>query len=267
MQNEIRQIQFKCLEILKIVDSICRKYDIKYSLCGGSVVGAHLYGGCLSWDDDIDLMMTRENYEKFIAVALSELPQYYTMQNYAVGEEFYSTFTKIIDDRTTIVQRDGTISGIFLDITVYDKIPLKKKRRLFLSWKLLQVKLNGRRQVKRVKDIVENIIVAFSCKNRRKNLMRFQKKVQKMGRNCTQYSYAELFGAYCNTKLYSPKIFENYTEIDFEGERYMIVRDYVAYLENRYERTNFYVSEEEKVAPHYKYVNMEIPYREYRRSL
>ena len=68
MESEIRGIQKKCIQILDIVDEICRKHQIKYSLCGGSVVGAHLYQGCLPWDDDVDLMMTRENYNKFLSI-------------------------------------------------------------------------------------------------------------------------------------------------------------------------------------------------------
>lgn len=46
MKEDIRNIQIKCIEILNIVDQICHKHNIQYSLCGGSVVGAHLYQGC-----------------------------------------------------------------------------------------------------------------------------------------------------------------------------------------------------------------------------
>ena len=204
-----------------------------------------------------------ENYERFIGLAKDELPSFYMMQNYEVGEEFYSTFTKIVDERTTVVQKDGSINGVFLDITVYDKIPYKKSKRIFFKWKVLQVKLTGKRKVCRIKDVIENLIVFLSCKSKRKNLLRFQKVVQKIGAKSTDYAYAELFGAYCNTKLYEAKVFENYSQIEFEGEQFMIVRDYVEYLETRYERTNFYVSEEEKKAPHYVFVDFEKPYREY----
>lgn len=266
MGNEVRKIQLKCLEILRVVDQICRKNNIRYSLCGGSVVGAYLYGGCLPWDDDIDLMMTRENYDKFIECAKLELPEPYIMQNYLVSNEFTTPFTKIINGKTTIVQQDGTISGVFLDITVYDKIPYKKQRKIVLKWKLLQIKLIGKRKVKRFKDIVENSIVFFSQKNKRKNLSKFQRQVENWGKNQKHYFYAELFGAYCNTKLYNPHIFENYAEILFEGEKYMIVRDYVEYLENRYERTNFEISEEEKIAPHYQFVDFDIPYKEFKQN-
>ena len=88
MENEVRKIQLKCLEILEIVDKICRKYGINYSLCGGSVVGAHLYGGCLPWDDDVDLMMTRENYNKFLSVVREELPEGFSVSNYLFGDDY-----------------------------------------------------------------------------------------------------------------------------------------------------------------------------------
>ena len=65
MNSKIREIQLECLKILDITHRICVENAIQYSLCGGSVVGAHLYKGCLPWDDDIDIMMTRENYNRF----------------------------------------------------------------------------------------------------------------------------------------------------------------------------------------------------------
>ena len=86
MREETRRIQEKCLEILEIVDQICRKHGIYYSLCGGSVVGAHLYGGCLPWDDDIDLMMTRENYNRFLSIAPQELPEGFSIHNYQLSD-------------------------------------------------------------------------------------------------------------------------------------------------------------------------------------
>ena len=71
MNSTIRQIQLKCLEILDVVDRICKDNHIQYSLCGGSVVGAHLYKACLPWDDDIDLMMTRDNYSRLLSWLLN----------------------------------------------------------------------------------------------------------------------------------------------------------------------------------------------------
>lgn len=263
MENEIRQIQLKCLEILDIIDNICRKNGIKYSLCGGSVVGAHLYKGCLPWDDDIDLMMTRENYNHFISIVKEQLPVGFSVHNYQLTDDFQAPFTKIMNDNTTIVQQDGTVSGVFLDITVYDKVPNDKRFKwdVFL-WKISQVVLIGKIEKGGLKNRLRNLVLSTILKDKRKYLIFFQNQVERIGSK-GEYSYAELFGAFCNTKPYAPEIFENYTEIEFEGKQCMIVRDYIRYLETRYERTDFREPKEKQVAPHYQYVNFSLKYKVY----
>lgn len=261
MENEIRQIQLKCLEILDLVDNVCRKFDISYSLCGGSVVGAHLYGKCLPWDDDVDLMMTRENYNHFLSVIRNELPEGYSVHNYQFTEEYDTTFTKIMNDNTTIVQQDGTVSGIFLDITVYDKIPHNWCSKIdVLLWKISQVVMIGKIKPRSIKDKFRNFALETVLRNRTKYLKAFQKIVEMLGKQ-KDYGYSELFGAFCNTKLFVASIFENYSEIEFEGKKYMIVRDYVDYLQCRYDRTDFREPEEKQIAPHYQYVDFEISFK------
>ncbi len=267
MEKEIRKIQLKCLEILNVVDKICRENQIQYSLCGGSVVGAYLYKGFLPWDDDVDLMMTRDNYNHFIQVVASELPKGYSVHNYQLTDDFESTFTKIMDDSTTVVQQDGTVSGVFLDITVYDKIPMDYhfKWDVFL-WKISQVVMIGKLNDNSFKTRIRNLVLSTILKDRRKYLIFFQKQVESTGRKAKKYSYAELFGAFCNTKSYNPKIFENYTEIEFERKYYMIVRDYIDYLQTRYERTDFREPKEKQIAPHYQYINFDLPYRQFKKD-
>ncbi len=263
MENEIRQIQLKCLEILIIIDEICKRNGIMYSLCGGSVVGAHLYKGCLPWDDDIDLMMTRENYNRFIQVAKKELPHGYSIHNYHLSDDYSTLFTKIMNDNTTIVQQNGEVSGIFLDITVYDKIPRNWKQNIdIFLWKVSQVVMIGKIEEKGLKNKVRNLVLDLFFRDKRKYFSYFQRQVERLGKT-QDYCYSELFGAYCNTKPYDPVIFENYTEIEFEGGTYMIVRDYVKYLETRYDRTDFREPKEKQVAPHYQYVNLSKSYHQF----
>lgn len=265
MINDTRKVQLKCLEILDIVDGICRRNNIKYSLCGGSVVGAYLYKGCLPWDDDIDLMMTRENYNRFLEVVKNELPKGFSVNNYQLSDVFWTPFTKIVNDNTTVIQQDGTVSGVFLDITVYDKVPkgegLRKKIDVFL-WKVSQIIFIGKQNSRSPKALIRNLVLDVFLKDKRRYMLFFQRQVEKNSPT-SDYCYSELFGAYCNTKPYEPHIFENYTEIEFENKKYMTVRDYVDYLENRYERTDFREPEDKQKAPHYRYVNLDIPYRSY----
>lgn len=266
-KKEVRSIQLKCLEILAEIHRICCKYNIEYSLCGGSVVGAYLYKGCLPWDDDIDLMMTRKNYNRFLKVCVSELPQKYLVQNYLTTNDYYTLFTKIIDTSTTLVQKAGDsviVSGVFLDITVYDQIPqnslLKACDEFF--WRLSQWCLIGKLQKKSIKNLVRNIFLSFMGNPPTKYYL-FLQKILESNRRCKKYLYAEYFGSFCNTKTYNKNIFENYILIEFEGKKYMIVRDYVEYLVRRYERTDFREPEEKQIAPHYQYVNLDRPFKEY----
>lgn len=265
----LKQLQLKCLEILDIVVKICQDNNITYSLCGGSVVGAHLYKGFLPWDDDIDLMMTRENYNKFISIAEKQLPQGFSIvnfQNTDYTENHDYNFTKILNENTTLVQAKGQVTGIFLDITVYDKVPegLFKYVDLFLYKRAMTIstgKLPGDGLKKRIRDFLLDTL--FS--NRKKYMIFFQKVVEYFGRKCKHYTYRELFGAYYDTSMipYKSTIFENYTHIEFEGRSVMIVRDYIDYLQTRFDRTDFIEPEEKRVIPHIKYINFELPYKDY----
>ena len=200
MEPELRQLQLKCLEIFDIVDKICREHDIKYSLCGGSVVGAHLYKGFLPWDDDIDIMMTREYYNKFLKIVEKELPDGYSVINYQNSD--YSTtlkicFTKIVNDNTTLIQTNGDILGIFIDIDVYDKVPegILKHLDIFLCKRLLTIN-TGKKPGNNIKNRFRNLCLDTVLSNRRKYLMLFQKVVELLGKYSRNYTYRELFGAY-----------------------------------------------------------------------
>lgn len=255
-----RKLQLRCVEILKVVHKICVDNDIQYSLCGGSVVGAHLYGGVIPWDDDVDLMMTRENYNKFIKVCKTQLPSQYIIQNYRTNNSYYSLFTKIIDTNSTLIQPkpngEEIVSGIFLDITVYDKVPNNFAKKIdFFFMKLCLWLFFANDYNNKPRRLIKKII----GKNE-KYLYLLAEKIFVLNSHFKNYSYSELFGAFCNRKPYEPRIFENYDMIKFEDGEYMIVRDYVDYLVCRYERTDFYEPEEKQVPTHYSKVDFENSY-------
>ena len=63
-QEEIRSIQ---IAILNSVDAFCRKNNLKYSLAYGTLIGAVRHKGFIPWDDDIDIIMPRPDYDRFVA--------------------------------------------------------------------------------------------------------------------------------------------------------------------------------------------------------
>lgn len=269
MESELRQLQLKCLEILDIVVKICTEHNIKYSLCGGSVVGAHLFKGFLPWDDDIDIMMTRDNYNHFITVAEKCLTNSYIIINYQNGkdeENFRINYSKIINKDTTLIQKDGKITGIFIDITVYDKVPTNALKFVDLYLYKRAMTINtGKLPGSGIKNKIRDLLLDTLFSNRRKYLLFFQQIVECIGKKSKHYTYRELFGAfyYINLIPYKPSIFEHYTHINFEGRSVMIVRDYIEYLQTRYNRTEFSEPEDKQVPSHLAYVDFEMPYTEY----
>lgn len=272
MESELRQLQLKCLEILDIVVKICTEHNIKYSLCGGSVVGAHLYKGFLPWDDDIDIMMTRDNYNHFITIAENSLPDNYIIINYQNGKEerdFTINYSKIINKNTTLIQKNGKITGVFLDITVYDKVPENALKHIdFLLYRRAMTINTGKLPGSGLKNKIRDVLLDTLFSNRKKFLLFFQKTVECIGKSSKHYTYRELFGAFYFVNLvpYKPSIFENYTQINFEGRTVMIVREYIEYLQTRYNRTDFQEPPQKQHPSHFSFVDIYTPYEEFVRK-
>ena len=70
MDEYLEQLHKDFTEILVVLDKFCKDNDIEYSLAFGSLIGAIRHNGFIPWDDDLDIMMTRENYEKFRTLAI-----------------------------------------------------------------------------------------------------------------------------------------------------------------------------------------------------
>lgn len=111
------------LNILKEVKRICEKHNIKYFAEGGTLLGAARHGGFIPWDDDIDVAMLRDDYNKFIEIAQSELPEHLFIQN-SKTDIRPNLFTKIRDSRTTWIPKGNDLKlknyGIFIDIFPLD---------------------------------------------------------------------------------------------------------------------------------------------------
>ena len=127
MHSILRQLQMTELDILKTVHSFCVHHDIKYSLYAGTLLGAVRHKGFIPWDDDIDICMSRDEYERFIMLWQKEPVAGYSLQNKDNSPAFMSSFTKIRKDHTTFLEHEEDIgqfhTGIFIDIFPLDRIP------------------------------------------------------------------------------------------------------------------------------------------------
>lgn len=94
--------------------------DIPYFIQGGTAIGAHFFDDIVPWDDDIDLGITREHYERFLRVAPSLLREGYVLQEYTTDNNTPFYFAKVRKVGTRFVEREWVglpiADGIYVDI-------------------------------------------------------------------------------------------------------------------------------------------------------
>lgn len=113
------------LELLEKFDEICRKHHLSWYAYYGTLLGAVRHQGFIPWDDDIDVIMFRDDYEKFQIIAPQEFTEPYFYQN-SYTDQVIWPFSKLRDSRTTAIEScftglgDSFHQGIFIDIFPFD---------------------------------------------------------------------------------------------------------------------------------------------------
>lgn len=142
--NELKAIHSLELEALTVIDQICRKHAIKYTLIGGSLLGAIRHNGFIPWDDDVDIAMLRDDLEKFKLICKTELPSKYFYQDMNTDPEYLYLFDKIRINNTLFKESylaECSINhGVFIDIFPVDNVSDKKSedKKQFNSFILLR---------------------------------------------------------------------------------------------------------------------------------
>jgi len=114
------------LGLLKEIDAFCTVHNIKYFLCYGTLLGAVRHKGFIPWDDDIDIMMPREDYDRFTALAKDGLGENIKLLYPEFTPGFLRPFARVYDDRTIVKWRDKKMddgTGIWVDIFTLDGLP------------------------------------------------------------------------------------------------------------------------------------------------
>ena len=128
------ELQDKILEIAVYIDKLCKENDIDYCLMGGSALGAKRHGGFIPWDDDLDIFMTPDNYEKFRKVfnKNGDRDKYY-LQEWGLTDGMV-TISKIRMNNTSYIEESlkkwDIHHGIYVDIFILHTCPNNKLQQL-----------------------------------------------------------------------------------------------------------------------------------------
>lgn len=122
-KSEIQKIE---LGILKEIDKLCKQHDISYFLIGGSMLGAVRHQGFIPWDDDIDIGMLREDYEKFAQIAESELAHPYKINTFRNDKSHHYYFMHVVNTGHSVRRLgslDRRVENVWVDIYPIDGFP------------------------------------------------------------------------------------------------------------------------------------------------
>lgn len=128
--GKLKHIREMELELLREIDRICRNNKIQYFLSGGTMLGAVRHKGFIPWDDDIDIAMLRDDYERFKQACIEQLPKKYKYQSYTNKDGYHYFFDRITINETYFSTKYSDKfdmqKGISTDIFVFDKTSDKK---------------------------------------------------------------------------------------------------------------------------------------------
>lgn len=140
--NELQKVE---LNLFHCFVEVCEKLNLNYFLVCGSALGSARHGGFIPWDDDFDVGMYREDYNRFMEQAPALLPEGIFLQNYKTDPQFPYLFAKLRNSNTTFIQtllsNLDINHGIYIDIFPLDGCPedpsakkeLKRKKKRYKS--------------------------------------------------------------------------------------------------------------------------------------
>lgn len=265
MEQDIRTLQSKLLEILKDFDSFCKENDIEYTLAYGTVIGAVRHGGFIPWDDDIDVEMTPENYYKFLSTF--ENNEEYTLQKDTV--DYPLPFSKLRANKTTFIEDipyrkkyKKINQGMYIDILCMDKVPNNNfLQKLQYSFAMITKSQSLFLRGYNAKTFKKKIIIFFSCilLPFRKLMLKF---VKRFNNNKNIHTYTDFV---VSRKLYfDENVFFPVKMMKFCDTNFPVPNQYDKYLRDIYGDYNILPSEEERLARiHAKLFYVDKPYKDY----
>jgi lipopolysaccharide cholinephosphotransferase len=253
--EEMKKIE---LEMIEDIHNFCEENDIDYFLCGGSLLGAVRHKGFIPWDDDIDIGMTRENYDKFLKLYRSEK---YNVRHASLDEPYYFPYIKICDKRTVLhtITDFGCEMGVWVDIFPMDNVPenMKKTKKHVsrMTWKrffviaMTAVDIHNRKFSSRVFIHLVRIYMKLFRVKKEKVMQKYEAaatkyrdiETSKMG--CVVWGYG--MGEICDRE-----VFEKTTTAPFEHLNVRILENYHPYLHGIYGDYMQLPPEEKRVLKH-----------------
>ena len=245
----LRDLQLKELSILKETIRIIEAHNLSYFALGGTLLGAIRHKGFIPWDDDVDICMSRPDYELFLEYAQKELPENLELGYFKTNPNHQKYFVRIIDKNTTVKRNDAINDyyvNIWIDILPLDGMPNNKlvnklhkfhllRRRLFLQYSILDaVKMNKKR------SLFETMLIKIGFLYTKIFHLDSHKQMYKLDKVLTKYPYEgsenviNFMGADKFKEIFKRTAFEEKADKKFEDIEIIGPKDYDYVLKTIY---------------------------------
>lgn len=219
-------------EILDLIVSICVKYNLKYSLAYGTLIGAVRHMGFIPWDDDIDIQMPRDDYERFLQIWDELQPEGYILVNHRLNPDFTQNFSKIRKDHTIFLQTEKELNlnyhkGIFVDIFPVDRVAPKGVLRT-TQYGMAAIHLlytRGHASTPQGGSLLERALLSLPKKYYPNLSLRTENFLRKW--NARHNLLNVCFCTIGSAKIYYPAdMFDSLIEMKFENKEYKCFKNY-----------------------------------------
>ena len=226
---------------MKYIDQICRDNRIVYYIMGGTALGAIRHGGFIPWDDDLDIFMTPDQYEKFKTVFESQKTNEFVLQEWKTTQN-YLEYAKVRMNGTTFIEecyknRSDMHHGIYVDIMILHKVPESKfvQKKIYYYSKFVTLYGLTQRNWKpktKAQAVVFHMVKALPCKSIVKMCYKAIYRYDSMEKS---YKYCYwITPAKFRNGLFDAELFSEPVDISFEDTVLLGSRRIKEYLEYRY---------------------------------
>ncbi|MBD5132145.1 MAG: LicD family protein [Clostridiales bacterium] len=260
---DLEQLKKIELKLLSQVHEICVECGFRYSLGGGTLLGAVRHKGFIPWDDDIDIMMPRPDYDAFISYCAShEVP--FAVCSWENDKSYVDMSAKVYDPNTVlkdenIVKTDLNV-GVFIDVFPIDGLgdTYDEAKKRFQSTSIKRSLLVAAQWKKFFRSKTHawyyeparfGAYVASRCINKKKTFAKVLKKYTDIDFDSAKFVGA-VGGSYRLKEILPVTLYTDYVDLDFEGQKFKAIAGYDEYLKSLYGDYMTLPPEEKRVSHH-----------------
>lgn len=266
--ENVREVQRLILDVFRVFNVFCRENNLRYYMAWGTALGAVRHGGFIPWDDDLDVCMPRDDYNKFLSTWRNFAPKHFKLVSWENESEYPYDFAKVYDGRANVVHETEKKSGrplpqgIYIDVFPLDYSP-NTKVGCFVYWIYYKVVmsqilyLNGWKAcptfASRIRYLL-GLVFSIFFQNKKQNAVAINSKLHsllnKKGSNYyVDFSFVSTFRTFLSQRM-KCGVYGSGKEGVFEGIKVWLPEKVAEYLKTIYGDFMVLPDEAERVPKH-----------------